>query len=105
MLFCLLIFAANSFGQQNTKNQTTASEDFKVNITDKRVSEANYESKVELTVNSETRPAVTVYVGAAVRAEQITLTLKNIFGDVQFRGSLEKILQLVNLPRPSKDKQ
>lgn len=102
----LLIFAANAFGQQQTNDdQTTADENFKVNITDKRVVETDYESKVELNVNSENRPAVSVNVGAAVRAGQITLTLKNIFGDVRFRGSLEKITNQLNLPRPNPERK
>jgi hypothetical protein len=103
ILFCLLIFTANSFSQQNTENQTTAEEDFKVNITEKKVAETKYESKVEVAVKSETNPTVTVNVGATVKAEQITLTMKNIFGDVRFRGSLEKILNQINLPRPPKE--
>lgn len=102
--FCLLVFASNIFGQEK-ENQTAANEDFKVNITNKRVTETNYESKVEVALNSQTRPAVTVNVGAAVRAEQITLTLKNIFGDVRFRGSLEKILDQINLLRPPEEDQ
>ena len=100
----LLIFTANAFGQQQTtENQTTADENFKVNITDKKIVETDYESKVELNANSENRPAVSVNVGAAVRAGQITLTLKNIFGDVRFRGSLEKITNQINLLRSPKE--
>ena len=98
--FTMLVFAANAFGQQKTEDQTTADENFKVNITDKKIVETDYESKVELNVNSENQPNVSVNVGAAVRAEQITVTLKNVFGDVRFRGSLEKILNQINLLRP-----
>jgi hypothetical protein len=103
IFFCLLFFAAHSFGQQNTENQITAKEDFKLNITDKKVTEIDYESKVEVAVKTETKPPVSVNVGAAVRAGQITLTLKNIFGDVRFRGSLEKILNQINSPRAPKE--
>lgn len=101
--FCSLACAANVFGQQNTEDQTKADENFKLNITNKTVTETDYESKVAVAVNSETNPPVSVNVGAAVKAEQITLTLKNIFGDVRFRGSLEKILNQINLPRPPKE--
>ena len=99
-LFTLLVFSANVFGQQPAQDQTTADENFKVNITDKKIVETDYESKVELNVNSEKQPNVSVNVGAAVRAERITVTLKNVFGDVRFRGSLEKILNQINLLRP-----
>ena len=99
-LLSLLICASNAFGQQAADDKTTADENFKVEISDKKVVETDYESKVELSVNSESNPAVSVNIGAAVRAEKITLTLKNIFGDVRFRGSLEKITNQINLPRP-----
>lgn len=106
IFFCLLLFSADAFGQQTTtENQTTADENFKVNITDKKISEPNYESKVELNLDSETRSNVSVNVGAAVRAGQITVTLKNIFGDVRFRGSLEKITNQIKLPRPAQEQK
>ena len=99
-LFITVVFVASAFGQQTKENQTIADETFKVSITEKKVTETDYESKVELNVNSEKHANVSINVGAAVRAEQITLTLRNIFGDVRFRGSLEKILNQINLLRP-----
>lgn len=99
-LLTLLIFVSNASGQQAVQDKTTADENFRVNISDKKVVETDYESKVELSAASESNPAVSVSIGAAVRAEKITLTLRNIFGDVRFRGSLEKITNQINLPRP-----
>ncbi len=98
--FVSVVFAANVSAQQTTKDTTTADETFKVEITDKKIVETDYESKVELSVKREQQPPVSVNVGAGVRAERITVTLKNVFGDVRFRGSLEKILNQINLLRP-----
>ncbi len=99
-LLSSLLFVSNASGQQPTPDKTTADENFTVNIAEKKVVETDYESKVELSANSESNSAVSVNIGAAVRAEKITLMLKNIFGDVRFRGSLEKITNQLNLPRP-----
>lgn len=104
-LFCLLVFTFSTFGQQQTEDQTTADENFKLNITDKKTTETNYESRVELKLNHKSRPQISVNVGAAVRAEQITVTLKNIFGDVRFRGSLEKILNQINFNRQPQEQK
>ena len=102
VFFALLIFSANAFGQQQAvEDQTTADENFKVNITDKKITETNYESKVELNLKPEKRSSVSVNIGAAVRAGQITVSMKNVFGDVRFRGSLEKITNQINLLRPA----
>ncbi len=95
MIACaFLIFAANAFGQQ-----TSADENFKLNITDKKTVETDYEAKTEVSTGAENRANITVNVGAAVRAERITLTLRNIFGDVRFRASLEKITNQIKLLR------
>lgn len=94
----IILFAA-VFAQSETENQTTADENFRLNITNKEVTETNYESKVEVAVESDTKPAVRLKVGAGVQAEKITLRLTNITGDVTFRGSLEKILERIKLRR------
>lgn len=103
--FCIFVFSTCVFGQKDSTDQTTADENFKLNITNKQVTETNYKAKVEVAVELKSAPEVAVGVGAKVEAQKITLTLKNIFGDVRFRGSLEKILNQINLRRPPIDNQ
>ena len=50
-------------------------------------------------------PQVTVSIGAAVKTGPITMTLRNIFGTVHFRGSLEKLLKLNKLSSPLPENQ
>ncbi len=94
-----------AFAQIKTGNQTTADENFKLNITNKKVTEQSYESKVEVAVESETNPKVVLNIGAGVKAETITLRLTNITGDIRFRGSLEKILEKIKLRRPIRQEE
>lgn len=98
--FCIFVFSTGVFGQQKADDQATVKEDFQLNITNKQVTETNYNPKLEVAVKSETEPQVRLQVGAEVKAEKVTMTLKNIFGDVRFRGSLERILNQINLRRP-----
>ena len=98
-----IIFSAAISAQNDAENQTTADEDFQLNITNKEVTETNYEAKVEVAVESDTKPAVALKVGAGVRAEKITLRLTNITGDVRFRGSLEGILEKIKLRRSTEE--
>lgn len=102
--FCIFIFSSGAFGQDDKNDQTTADENFKLNITQKQVTETNYQANTQVAVKSETQPPVNLEIGAKVGAEKITMTLKNIFGDVRFRGSLEKIVNQINLRRPATDK-
>lgn len=95
-IFCTAFFAV-SVSAQDTGNQVTKTEDFKLNITSKKISEENYKASVKVNADSATNPPVSVNVGVGVQAKNITVTLTNITGDVKFRGSLEKILERLNL--------
>lgn len=97
---CLFAFSTNSFGQEKTGDQTTANEEFRLEIVNKQITETNFESKLEVAFESRTNPSVSVRVGTEVRAERIVVTLKNVFGDVRFRASLEKLINQINLRRP-----
>lgn len=90
---------------QASENQSTREENFKLNITTKKISEENYRADVEVGAETPTNPSVSVNVGVGVRAKRITATLINITGDVKFRGSLEKILDRLNLTRETKTNQ
>lgn len=99
-LLVILFLSVGVFGQTAPADQTTADDNFRLSIIDKSVTETDYHARMQLSLKSATRPAFTVKAGAGVEARMITLTLKNVFGDVQFRGSLEKILDQFDLHRP-----
>lgn len=102
-LFCILIFSISAFSQENTKevqtndNQITRTENYELNIKNKTISEENYKADVKVATESNSKNAVSLDVGVGVRAKKITVTLTNVTGDVKFRGSLEKLLQRLNL--------
>lgn len=95
-IFILLFTFALAFGQtpppetaapQN--NQTTADENFELNITSERITETNFERSTNVELNN--RNGLRVEVGVGVRAERIDVLLRGIFGSVRFRASLESI--------------
>ena len=92
---CLL--APGLFGQDVVRDLATLNEDFQLNIQNKRIVETAYDSSLEVSLISDSRPPVALRVGASVKTGKITLTLRNVFGDVRFRASLESVLNQINL--------
>ncbi|MDQ3636316.1 MAG: hypothetical protein M3405_17705 [Acidobacteriota bacterium] len=98
IIFCIALFAIG-VSAQDAENQTVKKEDFKLNIVSKKITEENYKASVKVSAESASKPPVSVNVGVGVQAKNITVTLTQITGDVKFRGSLEKILQKLNLTK------
>ena len=99
LLFLLAFTYAANAQDNNTadKNkQTTADENFTLNITESRVTETNYERSTQVEIGgAQDNSAVEVRVGATVRAQNIVITLRGVTGNVRFRASLEKIRRLL----------
>ena len=79
---------------------TTASEDFELNIGDRRITENDFEASTEVVsgVEGEGR-GLDLRVGVMVRASQIDVLLRNVQGRVRFRANLDPVLRLLNLRR------
>jgi len=99
LFFLTLTFSANGQQENNPARQntpTTSDESFILNITESRTSETNYERSTQVEAGGlQNKAAVEVRVGAAVRAQNIVITLRGITGNVRFRSSLEKIRRLL----------
>lgn len=91
-LFALFFLALAAVA--NAQDKTTADENFTLNIKDERITETNFERSTAVEVGDNTN-GVSVRVGVSVGAENITLTLRGITGNVRFRASLEKITRLI----------
>lgn len=78
----------------NAQDKTTADENFILNITGERVAETNFERSTAVEIG-DGASGVEVRVGVSANAENITLTLRGITGNVRFRASLEKINRLI----------
>lgn len=96
-LFLLTACVLSSPAQQTTDNQITNSEDFTLNISEKKISEEDYRANVKVSAQTPTRPVISLNIGVGVQAKKISVTLKNVTGDVKFRGSLEKLLEKLKL--------
>lgn len=79
---------------------TTASEDFELNIGERRITENDFEASTEVTSGVEGGGrGLDLRVGVMVHASQINVLLRNVRGRVRFRASLDPVLRLLNLRR------
>lgn len=104
-LFPLALFvfslSLSAYGQDSSATtaapQTTADENFTLNIKEERVTETNYERSTAVEVGDRNKAAgLLVRVGATVRAQRIDIILRGITGSGRFRASLETIRRLLD---------
>jgi hypothetical protein len=82
------------------RDTTTASEDFDLNIAERRITESDFEASTEVSAVGEgPGRGLALRVGVMVRAGNIDVLLRNVQGRVRFRASLEPVLRLLNLRR------
>lgn len=79
--------------RQGAESRTNADEDFELNITERRITEANFEASTEVEIGGAGERGVNLKVGVAVGAESIDVLLRNVRGRVRFRASLEPVLR------------
>ena len=80
-------------------NRTSADETFELNITQRRITERDFEASTSVEAGEETARGLLLKVGVAVRADEINVQLRNVRGRVRFRASLERVLERLNLRR------
>jgi hypothetical protein len=79
---------------------TTASEEFDLNIVERRITETDFEASTEVASDGGgAGRGLDLRVGALVRASSIDVLLRNVQGRVRFRASLEPVLRLLNQRR------
>ena len=82
------------------RNTATASEDFELNIGERRITESDFEASTEVSSGGEGGGrGLDLRVGVMVRAGNIDVLLRNVHGRVRFRASLEPVLRLLNQRR------
>jgi hypothetical protein len=87
-----------SAGAQSA-NRTSADETFELNITERRITERDFEASTSVEAGEETARGLMLRVGVAVGADEINVLLRNVHGRVRFRASLERVLERLNLRR------
>jgi hypothetical protein len=82
------------------RDATTASEDFDLDIAERRITESDFEASTEVSTAGEgAGRGLDLRVGVMVRAGNIDVLLRNVRGRVRFRASLEPVLRLLNQRR------
>lgn len=73
--------------------RTSADETFELNIAQRRITRVDFEASTSL--QTEGNANVNVQIGVGLAAGKIDVLLRNVQGRVRFRGSLERILELL----------
>lgn len=79
----------------------SADETFDLNIIERRITEKDFAAATSVGFESHEGKNVSVNVGVSVRAEKIDVLMRNVTGTVRFRGSVQRILDLIN-SRPAR---
>ena len=73
-----------------------ADELFVLDIKERRIFERNFEASTAVGVGADDRTGVSVKAGVSLQAQSIDVLLRNVSGTVRFRGSLQRIVDLIN---------
>jgi hypothetical protein len=74
---------------------TDVDETFELNIVERRYSQENFEASTAVATTSDDNK-LSLQVGVALAAGRIELLLRNVHGVVRFRGTLNRLLQVIN---------
>ncbi len=90
----------NSTPPPTQTDQIQADETFELDISERHITQTNYENSTSLSIGSQDARDVRLQIGVALWAQSIDVMLRNVKGSVRFRGSLTRILDLVNSRAP-----
>lgn len=76
--------------------RVTADETFNLNITERRITEKDFFAATSVGFDRREGKNVSMNVGVEVRAGKINVLMRNVTGTVRFRGSLQRILDVIN---------
>jgi hypothetical protein len=80
-------------------NRTSADETFELNITERRITERDFEASTSVEAGEETARGLMLRVGVAVGADEINVLLRGVRGHVRFRASLDRIIERLGVRR------
>ena len=73
-----------------------ADELFVLDIKERRISEKDFEASTAVAAGADSQKGVRVQAGVLVQAQTIDVLLRNVKASVRFRGSLQRILDILN---------
>lgn len=93
---------ANSPAQQDpvstSRERTSADESFDLNIDERRITRQHFEASTAVGTATDAH-GLDLRIGVALAAERIDVLLRNVRGRVHFRGSLERVMDILNTRR------
>lgn len=81
------------------QTRSNANETFELNISERRITEQNFNASTSVEAGEESARGLRLRIGVGVGAEQIDVLLRNVHGLVRFRGTLDRVLELINSRR------
>ena len=81
--------------------RVSAEETFDLNIVERRITETDFFAATSVGLDSREGKNVSMNVGVEVSAGKIDVLMRNVTGTVRFRGSVQRILDLIN-SRPAR---
>jgi hypothetical protein len=107
LCFGLIIIAAIGVKAQNQRpvrsssperqdSRTTIDETFDLNIPERHITENDFAASTAVEIGDQNKNDLRLQVGVALEAKRIDVTLRNVTGTVRFRGSLQRLVDLVN---------
>ena len=91
--------AAPASADAQSDARTSADENIELNITERRITERDYQASTSVEAGEETARGLSLRVGVALSADEINVLLRNVRGHVRFRASLDRVLERLNLRR------
>jgi hypothetical protein len=77
-------------------SRTNADETFQLNIVERRIVETDFAAATAVGFENPPPGHLKMNVGVELRATRIDVTLRNVTGTVRFRGSVQRIIDVIN---------
>jgi hypothetical protein len=79
----------------SSATRTHVNETFELNIDERHYSQENFEAATAVGTTNAT-DNLNLQVGVALKAGRIDVLLRNVHGRVRFRGTLDRIMEIIN---------
>jgi hypothetical protein len=91
--------ASRDTSNSPAQTRTNANETFELNITERRITKQDFNASTSVEAGEESARGLRLRIGVGVGAEQIDVLLRNVHGLVHFRGTLDRLLEVINTRR------
>jgi hypothetical protein len=86
---------------RDSARRPSADETFELNIDERRFSRENFQAGTAVGTEEDSQ-GLNLQIGVALAAGRIDVLLRNVRGTVRFRGTLNRVLEMMSTrPRPS----